>query len=1034
MAKGTFPAPAWGSMLLTIFCVGSSGKDPVGLLTDGQNLPVLPNREIRIDLKGAPEKAAPGAKINIKATVMDAAGKKIDAAVGAAIVDEAVISMLDPLEKTPMDKFYNPQLKVLSTTGSKILTWPVVTRNWGYPLYDIALPPFGFRAGGATSQGSSYGYGGGGGYGYGGGGGGGSYGGYDGSGESVDYYMDSGADYAPAGNITKSDEKAPKKKAKMKMKAKKKENVVVKAAQMKLLDSTMLEGSVGGYDYPAASASAPMPAAPMPSPEPAYEESKVAAGKYELAFSDDAVDGELAFYKVGTEKQKQKPKVSITVRTNFAETSLWEPTLEAKNGDLTVSSVLPDSITTQTITLLASDDKGSVGMARHEIEVAQDIYTRSNLPATLTVGDSVEVFAMVKNLTKKKVSCKVSLASEALNVAGVSERDVTVPAGGVGVAGFVVEPKKAGPAMYEVKAEGAKFTDVERRELFVRPLGVPDRIEARGHVKKGKAFKAKVKVSGNDMYLFSFLNVSLPTAVPMIQGMEEILSQPGGAIDFVSSKALTTAMVYQYLVKYAKNEEAIERLNPFLQQLMAAQLMTQNHDGGWGWHFHLLRADVDGTTDVVKIKSNPYMTAQTIEALVEMKRAGLPVPEQAIGRAMQFLASAVSSDNLWSVDDIAFWEGSTKQVQEGISAEIFRVMADACEVYPNLLYSWNMQNPMDKISATFSSYLDMEEMRDPMGLSNAAMGVYTWAKVRGGVGKDLEKKLRAAANKLITARKESYWEPSWFNAFGGTIEATTAAMMFMHKFDEEAYESELRRSIQYILSTQESFGAWHNARGTAAAIRALLLVPPTEKEIASSVKVLVNGNLVEKVDIDPDDPYLSAVSLRQVEITKHLTKGENMIEVTYDGNLKAPVSLMLQKWTGKKAYSAVRQQGAPEVTVARSYKGKGNKQDAPTEVKVSLNVKESRGPLVVREPLPSNAQVEGASLDALLEEGKVEGYEIDGDDIVFYLVPGKKGLMSFSYRVTSVRSGKAYQPGTTISSVHDPDAFVSGQPTEFIVK
>ena len=95
------------------------------------------------------------------------------------------------------------------------------------------------------------------------------------------------------------------------------------------------------------------------------------------------------------------------------------------------------------------------------------------------------------------------------------------------------------------------------------------------------------------------------------------------------------------------------------------------------------------------------------------------------------------------------------------------------------------------------------------------------------MGKDLEKKLRATAKKLILARKESYWEPSWFNAFGGTIEATTAAMMFMHKLDKDAFESELRRSIQYILSTQESFGAWHNARGKAAAIRALLLIPPS---------------------------------------------------------------------------------------------------------------------------------------------------------------------------------------------------------------
>ena len=992
VAKGAFPAPAWGSMLLTIFCVGAKGKEPIGLLTDGQNLPVVPNRELVIDFAGVPSKMAPGETVKINAIVKNAKGVKINAAVGVSIVDEAVISMLDPMEKTPMDKFYNPQFKVLSTTGSKILTWPVVTRNWGSHRYDIALPPFGFRAGGQNVHAHQY------------------------------------NKQAPV--ASKKDGKKPSKK-----KYKKE-----KMSKMGVMGSIGTGGSgkggggMGygvGMDAVAKSASAPATSsfeASIPMEEMADES---AAYDYE-----DDMDGAYAgpADKKARDTGGKGPKTKITIRTNFAETSLWSPSMEARKGKLSFASKLPDSITTQTVTLVASDDKGAVGMARKKIDVVQDLYVRSNLPATLTVGDSVEVFVMVKNLTGKKVSAKVSLESEALTIVGHSKKKVTAPAGGVGVAGFVVKPKKAGKALYEVKAEGAKFTDVERREIFVRPVGVPDLITAKGTLKKGKSFKAKIKVSDKDQYLYSFVNVSFPTSVPMIQGMEHILGQPGGAIDFVSSKALITAMVYQYLVKNAKNEEAIEQLKPFLQQLMAALLMTQGSDGGWGWHFPLLRSAVEGKPEVLVIKSNPYMTAQSIEGLVEMKRAGLPVPEQAIGRAMQALSATVDSDNLWSVDDIAFWEGGTKAVQAGISAEIFRVMADACEVYPKLIHSWNMKKVMDKLSAGFETYLDMEEMRDPMALSNAATGVYTWSKVSGSLTKEREDKLRAGAKKLVLLRQEAYWEPSWFNAFGGTLEATTAAMMFMHKLDPEGFESELRRSIQYILSTQESFGAWHNARGTAAAIRALLLVPPTEKEIASTVKIFVGGELVRQVDLNPDDPYLSAISLRQVELTKHLKPGDNILEVTYDGNLKAPVTLMLQKWSKKKAFSALKQKGAPDVSVFRSYTGAGHGEGAPVGVELSINVKDERGPFIVTEPIPSNAVIEGASLDKLLEDRKISGYDLEADSIVFYIAPEHKGKLTLDYRLSTVRRGTAIHPGTLVSSVHDPDAFKCAKPTKFNVQ
>lgn len=94
---------------------------------------------------------------------------------GGALVDANVLALGDPLAKIPpVPYFYNPELRVMASTGSKMLTWPVLARTWACHRYDIALPPFDFVKGGPTECATADGSGGAGlgGVGYGGGGGG----------------------------------------------------------------------------------------------------------------------------------------------------------------------------------------------------------------------------------------------------------------------------------------------------------------------------------------------------------------------------------------------------------------------------------------------------------------------------------------------------------------------------------------------------------------------------------------------------------------------------------------------------------------------------------------------------------------------------------------------------------------------------------------------------------------------------------------------------------------------------------------------
>jgi hypothetical protein len=235
------------------------------------------------------------------------------------------------------------------------------------------------------------------------------------------------------------------------------------------------------------------------------------------------------------------------------------------------------------------------------------------------------------------------------------------------------------------------------------------------------------------------------------------------------------------------------------------------------------------------------------------------------------------------------------------------------------------------------------------------------------------------------------------------------------------------------MSTQESFGAWHNARGTAAAVRALLLIPPTKKEIPSTVEIRVNGKTVRTVEINPDDPFISAVSLRMVEITSHLGKGDNKVEIRYDGNLKAPVKLTVSKWSAKTATMALAVPGAPAAAVGRGLTDLSSGTGQLVKVNVKVDLKGKARPVTVTEPIPSNAEVETASLDALMEKGLILGYDLEPDRLVLYPTPGKDQI-HLTYRLAGVRAGLAIMSGTQVAPLSNPSLIVTGKATKLRVK
>ncbi|MBU1077747.1 MAG: hypothetical protein KKH98_10665 [Spirochaetes bacterium] len=154
MAKGEITAPTWGTMLANLYCCAvheKNAKKPlsvntVGFITEGQHITFYPDKEMEIIVENFKPSASPGEKATFKVIVKGGKGEK---SLGVSVVDGAVISLLDPFIIDPVNHFYNPQAKVISTGGAGVLTWPVVDRNWGSPWRDIAYTDWGWKSPGS---------------------------------------------------------------------------------------------------------------------------------------------------------------------------------------------------------------------------------------------------------------------------------------------------------------------------------------------------------------------------------------------------------------------------------------------------------------------------------------------------------------------------------------------------------------------------------------------------------------------------------------------------------------------------------------------------------------------------------------------------------------------------------------------------------------------------------------------------------------------------------------------------------------------
>ncbi|MCD4657194.1 MAG: hypothetical protein K8S87_06580, partial [Planctomycetes bacterium] len=750
---------------------------------------------------------------------------------------------------------------------------------------------------------------------------------------------------------------------------------------------------------------------PSAEPDSIEKESKKLPAKANGKSLDDSL--------LRRESKPSQAQKTIIIRKKFPETSLWLTDVVTKDGVAEFSAKMPDAITTQKISIVATDKSGYIGLARKNIQIIQPVFVRSLLPAEMKLGDKITVQALIQNFSGAEITGKASLKSDTLGIPENSIVEIKIAKDESQIVDWTISAKSCGEHAYEVSFETDKFKDSEQKKIFVAPVGLPNVNVVKGSVKGKGSLTANLNIAENADYMIANINVSLPNVFPAIQAWWAYDVSPRFSPWMNAASVIMNAAMLDYLRKTETSADKINLIKAKLYQGASLLAATQMKNGAWGWWF-LADATAPDSRGIVG-GENLYYTVYVLRALAELRRVDFPVDDKVMLKAIEYILSKRDENGLWASKGAYFWETFNEATDWALSAEIFEVLTLARLRVPEAKkFDAEITKLKDKMLALLEKKTD-----EPMTVSAAIQGLIYFTKRQG---KQVETEvIQQYIDYLIELKRTGHWEPHWYHAYGGTVELNARILELLADYDAKKYDGYLREGITYLMSTREAWGAWHNEIGTANAIRALLKTGAFSEESDDAyITIKVNGETLQKIKVDKDDPFLSAAKLRHIEITKLLKSGKNDITVEYSGKLTASVMVELKQWGVKTETLSTK------VKVTRELPAKASI-GQPVTVKTTIKTEKMLPMLVLRDTIPSNAVIDTESLIKLRKAGIIADFRVLGNTLELTLVK-VSGELTFEYKIKGMYTGFAKYESMRIMNPGNNMLIAKTEIAEFVVE
>jgi uncharacterized protein YfaS (alpha-2-macroglobulin family) len=549
------------------------------------------------------------------------------------------------------------------------------------------------------------------------------------------------------------------------------------------------------------------------------------------------------------------------VRSYFPEALYINPEIITdKDGRASIVIPMADSITTWRMAMIASTQHGALGTSTSSLKVFQDFFVDLDLPVTLTQGDRVSIPVAIYNYAGSTgdVSLRLEADSWFSLVDDVGEKSVTVESSRVGGSQFTLEARRIGK--FKLTLSARMKGEVDRADIVVREIEVIPNGREQTQVFNGRlenTVQHEIDFPANAIPEASKIFVRLyPGPLSqVIEGMDSILSMPGGCFEQTSSSTYPNVLALDYMKRTKKlTPEVHAKAEGYIANGYQRLLTFEVPGGGFSWF---------GSAPANKI-----LTAYGLMEFSDMSKV-YDVDPKLISRTQQWLAGQQQEDGSWKPDTSFINEGATNRY----NSDVLRITA---------YIAWSLGNTGYEGTAVERAKQFVEKHM------NGKIDTYTLAVVANfaaDYGKDRQF-TRQAMQLLLDARTEK-GEQVWWSADetavyatgeSARVETTGLAVQALLKWGEASGTA--RKAMSYIAAKKDAGGTWGTTQATIMALRALLLA--TEKgaaDVRGTLLVMLNGKPVEKLALTPENNDL----LHQFVFKGIDSQKASTVEIQFEG-------------------------------------------------------------------------------------------------------------------------------------------------------
>lgn len=338
------------------------------------------------------------------------------------------------------------------------------------------------------------------------------------------------------------------------------------------------------------------------------------------------------------------------IRRDFPDTAFWRATLRTDaNGRATVEVSLPDSLTTWRLSSKAVSAPGAgetlVGQSSVDVVVTLPLLLRPVTPRFFTVGDVLQLGAIVNNNTDQAIEAIVGLEADGLTLHDASIQTVSVSAHGRQLVRWQALVDDVETVDLTFRAEGGGYRDATKPSFGEGPdqlipvfrYDAEDVVGTSGVLAEaGRRVEAVLLPPGADTRQGELaISLSPSLAAALLDALEatnnlDYLPQCAHA---VTSRLLPNVATVSAIQSLGLSEaELANQLDQLIREGIRQLENLAKSDGGWGWCF--------------SEESHPWITAYALLTLTKAETAGYMVNQDILSGANRYVINQLQDPTI----------------------------------------------------------------------------------------------------------------------------------------------------------------------------------------------------------------------------------------------------------------------------------------------------------------------------------------------------------------------------------------------------